>query len=421
MLFIELLHSFGLCLLVFHILPHMDMARGLLSLCGVYTVPAFLKTISVATDSTKPTFKRFSLAFVNSLAFLIQICNLAACTMFSNPLDDTERRALQNEVISSPDVFHTIERPVPTLETNRYMWEIPISLFFISISYWENYVDHDLTYCSVTIPFLQWKRQLNVVRERLNILTGIWKVGWTLAFAVLLLPGFTFNMQFSETKLYNNQSNILEATVSPGVLEKHLGKRSITDHIENHGLGAVKNLTDQSLPSTRYQQSPTPTVPGDITLPTGNRAGISVDTVELKKDESTTSSEYTYQFDLPESVKLNFQRYGPLYLQLISSAVLSYIGSLACKLCMQIFGFSIPIFLATPATLAIILIQCYTKFIPSYLYIWLCPESEGDVRLFHLMWLGVLWVSQIILTVHIWFPKCGRMSKIDRCVTFIIL
>ncbi|XP_021358360.1 uncharacterized protein LOC110453643 [Mizuhopecten yessoensis] len=421
-LFMELLHSFGLCLMVFHILPRTDMARGLLHFCGICTVPAFLKTITIATDKSRPTMKRFTLTFVNGLAFVIQLCNLAASTMFSNPLNETERNQLQREVIYEPDILHTIERPVPNFE-NRYVWEIPVALIFISITYWENFVESDLSICSFNIPFLQWKRRLISVRERLYIFVGIWKTGWTLLFAALLLPGFSFNIEFSTSGSNLHGSDIRPTTTaaqialglkvssgpptaSPlpvGGRQNTIVKRAISDQIDLNGVSAVLNLTDANMkgrtPKFRPRPRPVTSTSPSTAKPTPRTNGSSVP---------------TYNLLLPESVKRNFQRYGPLYLQLLCSAVLSYFGSLACKLCMQVIGFTIPLFMATPITLGIIIVQCYTHFIPSHLYIWLCPETSGEIRMFHLLWFGVLWVSHIILTSHIWFPRNGRMAKIDR-------
>jgi len=397
--------------MVFHILPRMDMARGMLNFCGIYTIPAFLKTITVATDNTRPTFKRFTLTFINGLAFLIQFSNLAASTMFSNPLTATEKSALQRQVLSEENLVHSIERPMP-LFTNRYMWEIPVSLFFISFSYWENFVDGDMTICTFTVPFLQWKRQLNSVRERLYIFVGVWKAGWTMLFAALLLPGFNFNLEFSDMKIGTALSQQNTTVLPTTTFHPYLGsgrnmivKRSadITKAIKEKGIHAVLNLTDTSLRDVQRNNMPQ-TVTPPVDIPTQTQ----------QPKLNTTNEKSFYLVDIPEDVKKNFQRYGPLYLQIICSALLSYFGSLACKLCMQVVGFTFPLFLATPVTLAIIIAQCYTRFLPSYLYVWLCPEMVGEIRMFHLMWLGILWISQIILTAHTWSPKNGRMAKIER-------
>ncbi|KAK3096905.1 hypothetical protein FSP39_004615 [Pinctada imbricata] len=459
-LFVELLHSFGLCLLVFHILPRMDMARCLLNLCGIFTVPAFLKTISTAMDGSLPGIKRFTLAVLNGIAFLIQFGNLAATTMFSLPLSEDEKRDLLKEVIgntegsaitsTSSNITHSIERPNPTFG-NRIMWEIPVSLFLISISYWENYVSSDFSICSLKIPLLEWKKQLHSVRQRLYIFAGIWKIGWTMVFAVLLLPGFSFNLEFTGDHHVNVEKSLTTPsprlpelppiltqpppTVARNLVEdmenmstttlatttnqsnstlvgggRTFVKRSISDVINNAiskgDFSSILNLTEDSLPRRR---TPSPLPEGLTTTTTEPKP-----TKPSNSDKSTSNPSSLYIIELPESVKENFQRYGPLYAQMVASTLLSYFGSLACKLCMQTYGFTVPLFLATPITLGLVLAQCYTNFIPSYLYIWLCPESSGDLRLFHLLWLCVLWISQLIVTGHIWSPKNGRMAKIER-------
>lgn len=396
------------------------MARGLLNLCGVCTVPALLKIITIATDRSRPPVKRFTLTFVNGLAFGIQLCHLAASTMFSNPLNEEERHQLQREVLQDPDVLHTIERPVPKFE-NRYMWELPVALLFISITYWENFVEKDLLIWRLTVPFLQWKRRLNSVRERLYIFVGVWKAGWTLLFAAILLPGFTFNMEFSSvTQKGSTVATMAAVTSSPNVTSgaatipasflksssDTIVKRSISDKIDQNGISAVLNLTENNIKGRNHIKG----------LSNGTKPAGTILRSHSANLVTETGNKLSTSLDLAESVKENFQRYGPLYLQLLCSALLSYFGSLACKLCMQLVGFTVPLFMATPIALGIIIAQCYTKFIPSYLYIWLCPEISGDVRVFHLMWLGVLWVSHIILTSHIWIPRNGRMAKIDRSV-----
>ena len=443
----------------------MDMARCLLNLCGIFTIPAFLKTLSTAMDNSMPGIKRFTLAVLNGIAFLIQFGNLAATTMFSMPLNEDEKRNLLIDVIGNPDnldmqtnsnISHSIERPGPTFGS-RIMWEIPVSLFLISISYWENYVDSDLTLCNLRLPLLEWKKQLHSVRQRLYIFAGIWKIGWTMVFAVLLLPGFNFNLEFTidrmsveakrttvaptvfdsqrlaevttpmtltsttaavplvEERLFNNETTTSNAISNSTLVGggRTFVKRSISDVINDAvskgDFSSILNLTEDSLPPRGTPRPP----------PLGTSTVEPPITTASSKEKAPPDSVSLYIIEIPESVKINFQRYGPLYAQLIASLLLSYFGSLACKLCMQIYGFTIPLFLATPITLGLVLAQCYTDFIPSYLYIWLCPESTGDLRLFHLLWLCVLWISQLIVTGHVWSPKNGRMAKIDRFVHYL--
>ncbi|XP_076101725.1 chitin synthase chs-2-like [Mytilus galloprovincialis] len=434
-LFVELLHTFGLSLLVFHILPRMDMARSLLTFCGVSTIPAFFKTIGLACDSSIPPVKRCAQGLINSLAFIIQLANLAASTLFSTPLTETEKNTLKATVLNNDEIVHTVSRPPLTFE-DRIMWEIPVALLFISISYWENFVYGNFSIHSFHIPLLEWKKQMHSVRQRLYIFAGIWKIGWTMVFAVLLFPGFNFNIHFSDkpqvvksantvlpqllttTLSYITESPTLKSisslptkeTTTPSIYDgsgRNIRvRRSIADDINTHGINAVTNLTSDTL-NQKYQKLMSSTV---SSITKSNTANNSTNPTAKSK----TSNNNEFSFSIPEALKINFIQYGPLYLHLIASTLMSYFGSLACKLCMQTFGFTIPLFLATPATLGLILAQSYTQFIPSYFYVWICPEMEGNIRLYHLLWFGVLWISQVIVTAHIWSPKNGRMAKIDR-------
>ncbi|XP_071166727.1 chitin synthase chs-2-like [Mytilus edulis] len=435
-LFVELLHTFGLSLLVFHILPRMDMARSLLTFCGVSTIPAFFKTIGLACDSSIPPVKRCALGLINSLAFIIQLANLAASTLFSTPLTETEKNTLKATVLNNDKIVHTVSRPPLTFE-DRIMWEIPVALLFISISYWENFVYGNFSINSFHIPLLEWKKQMHSVRQRLYIFAGIWKIGWTMVFAVLLFPGFNFNIHFSDKpQVVKSDNNVLpqmltttlsykitesptlrsisslptKETTTPSIYDgsgRNIRvRRSIADDINTNGINAVTNLTSDTL-NEKYQKLMSSTVSSITKSNTANNS-----TKPTAKSKTSNNNEFS--FSIPEALKINFIQYGPLYLHLIASTLMSYFGSLACKLCMQTFGFTIPLFLATPATLGLILAQSYTQFIPSYFYVWICPEMEGNIRLYHLLWFGVLWISQVIVTAHIWSPKNGRMAKIDR-------
>lgn len=422
-------------------------------LCGVSTVPTLLKSLSVSCDISMPIVKRCTLGFINCIAFLIQLANLPGLTLFGAPLTDTEKNQLKSMALNRPDAhLHVVYRKEPTFE-NRIMWEIPVALFFISISYWENFVCGNLRIGSLSIPLLDWKRQKHSVRQRLFIFAGVWKIGWTMVFAILLLPGFSFNMSFSTSSVIKDvqKDNTVSPTPSPirdvqedlatvypspllvenenttvfplsattvnvptipgyeGSGRNLRVRRTIADDINSRGIDAVLNLSSATL--QQHQNS----VFG-VMSPIEDTSNDSTETStkEISTNNNSQVFHPVFPITIPKYLEKNFQQYGPLYLHLIASTLMSYFGGLACKLCMQTFGFTIPLFLATPVTFGIVIAQSYTQFIHSHTYAWICPEKEGNVRLFHLIWLGVLWCSQIIVTAHIWFPKNGRMAKIDR-------
>ncbi|XP_050401179.2 chitin synthase chs-2 [Patella vulgata] len=110
------------------------------------------------------------------------------------------------------------------------------------------------------------------------------------------------------------------------------------------------------------------------------------------------------------------EQFGPLYIHLLSSWVCSYFSGLACKLCMQFLGFSLPLALATPVTATVVMMQCRYNFLPSSanFYFWVCPDIDGDFVTYHYVLLALAWLSQMIITSHIWFQHSDRMSKVER-------
>ena len=65
----------------------------------------------------------------------------------------------------------------------------------------------------------------------------------------------------------------------------------------------------------------------------------------------------------------------PLIVQAVSGAICYYFARVACKLCMQGFGFSLPLTLITPATGAIF---CYLCFLQRWTRITLPDMDIGE-------------------------------------------
>lgn len=115
-------------------------------------------------------------------------------------------------------------------------------------------------------------------------------------------------------------------------------------------------------------------------------------------------------------------RFLPLIIQALSGAICYYFARVACKLCMQGFGFSLPLTLVTPATAAIFCYLCYLEgwgrlIIPDVeIGFWRCSESYR-AETFHWQMgcaLGLWWLSQLWINNHIWFPRSERLAKVER-------
>ncbi|GAB1605228.1 chitin synthase chs-1 [Argonauta hians] len=113
----------------------------------------------------------------------------------------------------------------------------------------------------------------------------------------------------------------------------------------------------------------------------------------------------------------HFQTYGIMYVHIVSGIICCYLAGMACKLHMQKMGFSLPLILITPVSVGINIAQCTHNIIPSYLFKekWSCFKIEipGET-LTPILLLGLLFISILIITNHIWVPGSERMSQIKR-------
>ncbi|XP_071105031.1 chitin synthase chs-2-like [Haliotis cracherodii] len=323
-LVLESLHSLGLCLLLFKILPEVDLFRALILISSILVVPSMCRAISSTVEQTTSRTKRCFISLANLLAFFIQLGSVVLCTVSGFTYSSAEKQSITDRV--RDDDMGTVERESLTL-WERISWEIPVALVLISIMTWENYIDGDISFCGRRLPITIWKKNLLLLRQRLYIFVSIWKVGMSILLALILSDDFHFTLIFSqETPSYTN--------------------------------------------ATTNQQS----------------------------DD------------------LHFQQYGPFYAHLVTSVLCSYLGGLACKMCMQRFSFSLPLTLVTPTCAAVVMLQCEFNFIlfPGDTYTWVCPSQEDPWLKYHLILLGLVWLSQVIVTEHVWFPDSSRMAKIER-------
>nr|AHX26704.1 chitin synthase [Owenia fusiformis] len=107
--------------------------------------------------------------------------------------------------------------------------------------------------------------------------------------------------------------------------------------------------------------------------------------------------------------------YAPLFVQMFTSMAVYYFGSLACKLCMQHFSFSVPLALSTPVTFVVLWLQCHTTpVLPENPYTWVCSEMSGVIFSWHMIAAALWWISQLIIAGHIWFPQAGRLEATER-------
>ena len=109
----------------------------------------------------------------------------------------------------------------------------------------------------------------------------------------------------------------------------------------------------------------------------------------------------------------------PMIIHFFSTGLCYYFSKSACKMQMQRVAFAVPLSLATPVTLAIMIGLCQWKtdqivFIREVMY-WECSENLQLPRItWHIIiGLGLWYLSQLWITSHVWFPENKRLATTE--------
>lgn len=157
-----------------------------------------------------------------------------------------------------------------------------------------------------------------------------------------------------------------------------------------------------------------------------NQHGFNVTEVE---DQILGGSKVTEDaFETRYEATLMTDRLVPLHLLLIQVGCTygAYIFSkFACKVQIQEFSFAIPVSMAVPACMTLVLVGCgfraadecaFHGVVPDYLF-FECP-AIGDYLSYlwnEHMWLWALWfLSQLWITLHIWNPRSTRLASTEE-------
>lgn len=168
-IFMELLHTFGLSLLVFRVLPRMDAARGLLFLSVAGVLPSVLKPLASVEVKHNGRLDRdrtrcVANSILNSLAFVGQL------SVFPIVFTLTYVPFKGNDVLEVLDIIGAV--------------------VFVSVSHWENFMDGRLF---VTLKDGNWwkqfmlKRRFELDRGRYipSLVTSVLKILGTVGLAYL--------------------------------------------------------------------------------------------------------------------------------------------------------------------------------------------------------------------------------------------
>lgn len=205
LLVIECLQAFGVCLIIYRVLPSTDIFRGIIISFAICQVPSLLKSI-VREKRSNPSVGEIAAIILNVIAFLIQFGVLPFFTMADFMLQG-------NHTILEGVNTTTYQRTSLNLGA-RIEWELPIGLLLLSLGYWENYASCDWTvFGRIRIPFQQWRRLLQDSRDTTCILVYPLKIGVVVLLARLLTKNTDFRLAGEQA--YSN------ATVAQNVSALH--------------------------------------------------------------------------------------------------------------------------------------------------------------------------------------------------------
>ncbi|CAF4001820.1 unnamed protein product, partial [Rotaria sp. Silwood2] len=454
--FIETLHSFGIAIFVFHILPKLDAARSLLIMNAVCLVPAFLKLF--LTKSNSSIVRRSLLFLMDFFAFAMQ-CSCVGIALASKflksdgpihiqttvsalfypastttiPLLNRHRRQddsltggfglftsdinrnNENILLTTPlSNISSIDQNLQTILAGFHIeWELPVALILVSLAWWENFVDRDIKIGGRTIVHMKLlKENILATRSKTSIIITCWKIFVTILFAYIfhhgifntsvIFPINTNNEQIEDPlpKLSSGQNSWAalgfdqQPTEGMFPILPPRERRSI-DNISTY-IRRIKRQTDNDFPNNfPYDDEKLYSTIG------GNNIGGN------NVDETNPKDRWIFYLT-------------PMILKILSDALCFYMGRLACKLCMQRVCFALPITLVTPLALTILLVMCSiapksTVLIENFLF-WSCyaDYAKESFRWQVICGLVLWWLSELWIGGHIWFGKSQRLAFTER-------
>ncbi|KAK3581706.1 hypothetical protein CHS0354_031106 [Potamilus streckersoni] len=352
---VETLPAIGTGLLVFKALPYIDNFRGIIILIHVTFIPALLTFLETIHYKKKKFLERCAKLAQSIVVLCIQVGMFVM--MYFVKFD--RGSFLQNSEMEP--------------------WVIPVATLLISVKWWENFIHHDITKGKKPIIFVNYHRkQLLRSRDTTHVVLIPVKVCVYIGLAFWLVPDF-------EARL-------------PGMI-------SSAKELEDSKL-ATYNMWQNST-STPVLANVTDMMMSKTIIFIGNTTKVMKDPTKFSKATTEQTFISTIQFLRP---------YEHIILQVLSTLLCSYLSCLACKWYMQQVSFCLPLVLVTPFCLLITFFSCRGD-IP-----WVvlndiqkeCPKTDLESLMLPIIFGSLLWISILLMTYYIWFPRCERMAKQER-------
>ncbi|XP_066299933.1 chitin synthase chs-2-like [Branchiostoma lanceolatum] len=104
------------------------------------------------------------------------------------------------------------------------------------------------------------------------------------------------------------------------------------------------------------------------------------------------------------------------FVQLVTSSTCFFFSRLSCMTCIHRVGFALPLCLATPATLAMFIIDCQWSNVFRFnsLNIWKCDVDLKQSWREIIIGIALWWLSQLWISSHIWFRSSQRFAQTNK-------
>ena len=411
------MHSFGIVIFVFHILPKLDAARCLLILNAVCLVPSFLKLFLTKSDSS--IVQRSFFFLMDFLAFTMQCSCVAialaskflkheitssSSTTFESILPSTTEiipllnRHKRQEDLTTFDMEYTtpinnvssIDENLQTILGGFYIqWELPVALILVSLTWWENFVDRDIKIGHKTIIHMKLlKENIVATRAKTSLIITCWKIFVTILFAYIFHHGILKTSVIFP--IHSSQHEALQDPLPKLSLEQN--SWTALDLDQPRERRSIENETMIYLKRMKRQ---------------GNFDDELLNSLNGENREVDARDRWIFYL-------------APMFIKILSDGLCFYMGRLACKLCMQRICFALPITLVTPLALTILLVMCSvapksTVFIENFLF-WSCYADYAGESFKWQVVCGLIlwWLSELWIGGHIWFSKSQRLALTDR-------
>ena len=477
MILIEFLHTLGVGVLIFNILPHFDAFRGNIVLLNVAIVPSILKFLMQLKNFKCVPGRKFVYLIMAFVAVTSQVGGAASAYMYT----------------ITKDVIHTDDEGIFKL---RIMYLAAV--FLISLEWWENFISGRMERLK-RIDFDSLRRHLEKTRMKASTILILVKLVTIVCFALFIarsnllgivklnavkpviignttvdplqrnttitppailaynLENFHVkvitNMSTNETEEiitfvhqsknytcvteYQNSSLILSCNVNETVIKlvcdndtmicsyKTLVSGKVTDSDILNAHYVVLEDTADSVTFTNHTNNVTCLIqkePNNMLRLFCKNHGIDL---QLLCKSGYKECTRIYQEKDPSLITRIISFWEDNYVvmcTLMLSIIFTYCCVLACKLHMQQFSFSLSVMFISPLTSGMIYINCsgiltFGGIIPDVMSC--APMDFVSIKIWVIQ-AGILWLGLLLLTSYIWIPRYERMAKVERyCTSYV--